>query len=97
MTCLTTICATRSATVGPSRPGEFHPESLTDPDMNLSIHPARVTQRKDRTRIGDRRRNRLRLGKGRARAYVLVCPMGGSKDSKKKEKMKKPLDNGRPR
>jgi hypothetical protein len=26
----------------PSRPGEFHPEPLTDPDMNLSIHPARV-------------------------------------------------------
>jgi hypothetical protein len=28
----------------PSRPGEFHPEALTDPDVNLSIHPARVTQ-----------------------------------------------------
>ena len=27
----------------PSRPGEFHPEPLTDPDVNLSIHPARVT------------------------------------------------------
>jgi hypothetical protein len=27
----------------PSRPGEFHPEPLTDPDLNLSIHPARVT------------------------------------------------------
>jgi len=26
----------------PSRPGEFHPEPLTDPDMNLSIHPARA-------------------------------------------------------
>jgi adenylate cyclase len=25
----------------PSRPGEFHPEPLTDPDVNLSIHPAR--------------------------------------------------------
>jgi hypothetical protein len=22
----------------PSRPGEFHPEPLTDPDLNLSIH-----------------------------------------------------------
>ena len=40
----------------PSRPGEFHPEAesargiaelhpepLTDPDLNLSIHPARAT------------------------------------------------------
>ena len=27
----------------PSRPGEFHPKPLTDPDVNLSIHPARVT------------------------------------------------------
>ena len=26
----------------PSRPGEFHPEPLTDPDLNLSIHPARA-------------------------------------------------------
>jgi hypothetical protein len=24
----------------PSRPGEFHPEPLTDPDVNLSIHTA---------------------------------------------------------
>jgi hypothetical protein len=28
----------------PSRPGEFHPEALTDPDVNLSIHPARATE-----------------------------------------------------
>jgi Resolvase, N terminal domain/Protein of unknown function (DUF2924) len=26
----------------PSRPREFHPEPLTDPDLNLSIHPARA-------------------------------------------------------
>jgi len=30
----------------PSRPGEFHPESLTDPDLNLSIYPARATARR---------------------------------------------------
>ena len=30
----------------PSRPGEFHPEPLTEPDVNLSIHPARATPRK---------------------------------------------------
>src|SRR5262249_48234891 len=27
-------------------PREFHPEPLTDPDLNLSIHPARVTARR---------------------------------------------------
>ena len=27
----------------PSRPRELHPEALTDPDVNLSIHPARAT------------------------------------------------------
>src|SRR5215813_8629799 len=30
----------------PSRPGEFHPESLTDPDLILSHHPARATARR---------------------------------------------------
>src|SRR5258708_33086582 len=30
----------------PSRPGEFRPEPPTDPDVNLSIHPARATQRR---------------------------------------------------
>jgi hypothetical protein len=30
----------------PSRPEEFHPESLTDPDVNLSIHPARAIARR---------------------------------------------------
>src|SRR5271167_4712347 len=30
----------------PSRPGEFHPEPLTDPDLILSHHPARVTARR---------------------------------------------------
>jgi hypothetical protein len=29
-----------------SRPGEFRPEPPTDPDVNLSIHPARATQRR---------------------------------------------------
>src|ERR1039457_1522381 len=26
----------------PSRPGELHPEPLTDPDLSLSTHPARA-------------------------------------------------------
>ena len=31
-----------SGWLAPSRPREFHPEPLTDPDLNLSIHPARA-------------------------------------------------------
>ena len=27
-----------------SRPGEFHPQSLTDPDVSLSTHPAPIAQ-----------------------------------------------------
>src|SRR5215472_4145702 len=30
----------------PGRPGELHPEPPTEPDVNLSIHPARATQRR---------------------------------------------------
>ena len=30
----------------PSRPGEFHPKPLTDPDLTLSRHPARATERR---------------------------------------------------
>ena len=36
----------RSVPGTPSRPGELHPEPLTDPDMKLSPHPARATPRK---------------------------------------------------
>src|ERR1700720_1664919 len=30
----------------PSRPGEFHPEPLTDPDLTLTRHPARAIARR---------------------------------------------------
>jgi hypothetical protein len=30
----------------PSRPGELHPEPLTDPNLTLSRHPARATARR---------------------------------------------------
>jgi len=30
----------------PVSPGEFHPEPLTDPDVRLSLHPARAAQRR---------------------------------------------------
>ena len=38
-------CPGFSATL-PSRPGEFHPEPLTDPDVTLSRRPARATERR---------------------------------------------------
>src|ERR1700674_1980070 len=38
----------------PSRPGELHPESLTDPDVILSHHPARATKRRLPPSIVDR-------------------------------------------
>jgi hypothetical protein len=37
---------TQSRALVPSRPGEFHPEPLTDPYVNLSIHTARVIARR---------------------------------------------------
>src|ERR1022692_96657 len=41
-------CAPPFAVLGrtgwPSRPGELHPEPLTDPDMTLSRHPARAAR-----------------------------------------------------
>src|SRR5258708_35160780 len=36
----------RSGQPWPSRPREFHPEPLTGPYVNLSIHTARVTARR---------------------------------------------------
>src|SRR5208283_444855 len=32
------------ANIGVSRPGEFHPQPLAEPDMNLSAHPAPIIQ-----------------------------------------------------
>src|SRR6516225_1528773 len=43
--CLPNSCLGVSAML-PSRPGEFHPEPLTDPDVILSHHPARATERR---------------------------------------------------
>jgi len=32
----------RGLTDEPSSPGEFHPQALTDPDVTVSRHPARI-------------------------------------------------------
>jgi hypothetical protein len=40
------ICSHRVLLSLPSRPGEFHPEPLTDPDRILSHHPARAIARR---------------------------------------------------
>jgi len=33
-------------TGSPSRPGELHPQPLTEPDVSLSTYPARATHRR---------------------------------------------------
>jgi len=38
----------------PSRPREFHPEPLTDPDLILSHHPARAIDRRLPPSVGRR-------------------------------------------
>ncbi len=48
--------------VMPSRPGEFHPEPLTDPDVILSHHPAHAIARRlppSAEQLGSSRHNRL--------------------------------------
>src|SRR5665647_170377 len=40
------MCSARVFRLLPSRPGEFHPEPLTDPDLILSHHPARAIARR---------------------------------------------------
>jgi hypothetical protein len=42
-TLLAPAAATTARTHLPSRPGEFHPEPLTEPDLSLSTYPARAT------------------------------------------------------
>ena len=34
-----------------SSPGEFHPQALTEPDGNLSAHPALIAQPRDEFRV----------------------------------------------
>jgi hypothetical protein len=41
---MTDVPSNQDVLTRPSRPGDFHPEPLTDPDLNLSIYPARLTQ-----------------------------------------------------
>ena len=38
--------ADKEANESPSRPRDFHPEPLTDPDLSLSTHPARAIARR---------------------------------------------------
>jgi hypothetical protein len=34
-----------------SSPGELHPQALTEPDVNLSAHPALIVQSQDEFRV----------------------------------------------
>src|ERR1019366_3794792 len=44
MVSVTATIAVGSVMEVSSRPGEFHPQALTDPDMNVSAHPALIVQ-----------------------------------------------------
>src|SRR5215472_152005 len=56
----------------PGRPGEFRPEPPTDPDVNLSLHPARVTLKKAAAFHQDK--EFLRLPVDSIRTWV-TCPL----------------------
>ena len=55
----------------PGRPGDLRPESPTDPDVNLSIHPARATPRKP---AGFRQDKELPSQPGEFRPELLTEP-----------------------
>ena len=41
----TNLCLTMTSWAAESSsPGEFHPQALTDPDVNVSAHPALIIQ-----------------------------------------------------
>jgi len=57
-----------------SRPGEFHPEPLTDPDVILSHHPARATARRLPPSVDEGLFPASRL----ARSTAMTCPLRSS-------------------
>ncbi len=58
--------------VRPSRPGEFHPEPLTDPDLTLSRHPARATARRLPPSVENWSSSCCQLARSQRR---LTCPL----------------------
>jgi hypothetical protein len=46
------LYAVRQLPLLPSRPGDFHPEPLTDPDLSLSTHPQRVARLEQNIGLG---------------------------------------------
>ena len=45
-----------------SSPGEFHPQALTEPDGNLSAHPALIAQPQDKFRVTIKRTCGVHVG-----------------------------------
>jgi hypothetical protein len=64
----------RARPLVPSRPGEFHPEPLTDPDVILSHHPARATARRLPPSVDEGLFPASRL----ARSTAMTCPLRSS-------------------
>src|SRR3984893_19367882 len=59
----------------PSRPGEFHPGPLTEPDLTLSRHPARATARRLPPSIEYRVSSVAAARKNATLATVSACSM----------------------
>ena len=51
--------------VASSSPGELHPQALTEPDVNLSAHPAPIVQSQDEFRFATGRTSSVRGGQRR--------------------------------
>jgi hypothetical protein len=58
----------------PSRPGELHPEPLTEPDLTLSRHPARATARRLPPSIEQSGSSRCRLTRAKWRWPAPFAP-----------------------
>ena len=70
----------RSRRLAPSRPGEFHPEPLTEPDVILSHHPAHAIARRlppSADQEGSSQQNRLAQSQRRWPAPFAPAPLQG--------------------
>src|SRR4029077_14777319 len=58
----------------PSRPGEVHPEPLTDPDVTLSCDPARATARRLPPSVENLSSSRYRLTLSQPLCHAPLAP-----------------------
>src|SRR4029077_14145053 len=63
-----------TASVMASRPREYHPEPLTDPDVTLSCHPARATARRLPPSVENLSSSRYRLTLSQPLCHAPLAP-----------------------